>query len=337
MSELVLVANAADQSLSTFRLRSETPELLAVTPLGAKCSTFAIDRERALIYAGVAGDEPAIVTLSLDRESGALTERSRVAAPAGATYLALSAAGDRLFAAFYAAGLGTSWSVADGVLTPGPTTIAYPNLHCVQVTRDGRFAYFVSLGADLIAGFAVGEDGALILVEETAAPAGSGPRHLVLNAAETSVYVLTEFSGEVLHYRRTDDGRLTQAGSTGAYHPARGLSHSRFGADPRAEHLIWGADLHLSPAEDFLWCSERTESTLATVPVGADGTLAHATSFVNTEPQPRGFCVTDDGRLVVTGERSTTISLCSVDRQGVPQLVVCAETGNGANWARSAG
>lgn len=168
------------------------------------------------------------------------------------------------------------------------------------------------------------------------APAGSGPRHLVLNRAGTDLYVLTEFSCEVLHFRRNaETGTLLYAGKAGAHRTDRGLAHSRFGADPLAEHLIWGADLHFNADETVLWASERTESSLATVHLDSGNNPHTATTFADTETQPRGFAVSADGRfLLCTGERSTTVSLFAAAPDGSLSLLTQQPTGDGANWAR---
>ncbi|QLQ16884.1 MAG: beta-propeller fold lactonase family protein [Micropruina sp.] len=332
-SALVLVANAGDGSISTFAATADGLDRLAVSPLGAKCSTFAIDAERDLVYAGVGGGNPEIVTLRLDRTTGQLTDIGRHRVADSPTYLALNAAGTVLAGAFYHSGVGTAWSIADGTLTDGPDRIEYPNVHCVAISPDQASAYFVSLGADQIVHCRLGEDASLENLGETAAPARSGPRHLILNRAGTSAYVVTEFTAEVLHYKRAEDGSLTLGEQAPIFHPDRSLTLSTFGADPRAEHLVWGADLHLSHDESHLWCSERTESTIATIPVRPDGTIGDPIAFADVEEQPRGFCVLHDGRVLVTGERSTTVSLYNV-AEGKLVRQDQAETGKGANWAR---
>jgi 6-phosphogluconolactonase len=339
---LVLVANAGDDSISTFRLGDEGLERLALTGGLPGCSTFAVDEDRDLVYAGVKGDadgrHPAIVTLRLDRASGALVEIARLDTPdGGMNYLALTRDGGALLGAAYSAGYGIVCPVADGTVGAPVSRIAFRNLHAVLPSADGRFAYFVSLGDDLIAQYAIGDDLALTPLEPAVvgAPAGSGPRHLVLNAAEDAVYVITEFSGEVLHYTRdTTDGTLALQGAAGFVDPRAELAHSRFGADPRAEHLIWGADLHLGDGGATLWASERTASTLAALAVSPDGSLSAPTAFIATEPQPRGFALSPDGRhLVAAGELSTTVSLYAVDGAELT-LRQQAETGRKANWVR---
>lgn len=335
-SSLVLVANAGDGSISTFRFAGERLERLAVTEGLSGCSTFVVDAERGLVYAGVKGDPAGIVTLRLDRATGILTPLSRRDLTGGGmNYLALTAGGSGLLGVSYGGGYGISSPVEDGAVGEPVSRIEFPNLHSVLPSADGRFAYVVSLGADLIAQYAIDDDLHLVPLDPptVVAPAGSGPRHLVVDDAHEAVYVLTEFSGEVLHYRRDpESGLLDFVGAVTAFDTAADLGHSEFGADPLANHYIWGADLH--PAGDRLWASERTESTLGAVAVAADGSLSAAVDLIRTEQQPRGFATSPDGRfLVAAGEKSLEVALYAVDG-GRLELLQRIETGRGANWVR---
>lgn len=337
-SVLVLVANAGDGAVTTFRLENGRLELLAVTDGLAGCSTFAVDATRDLVYAGVKGEPAGIRTLSLDRVSGRLTPRSRLDLPdGGMTYLALTRYGTGLLGASYSGGYGISCTIADGVVGDPVSRIEFPNLHSVLPSADGRFAYFVSLGADLVAQYALADDHQLVPLESetVAAPVGSGPRHLVFNEAQDAVYVLTEFSGEVLHYGRDiGTGTLTLQGSATAYDSTKQLGHSVYGADPLTNHYIWGADLHFGADGRRLWASERTESTLGAVAVAEDGSVSAPERFTVTETQPRGFALSPDGSyLVAAGEKSTTVSLYGVHGDEL-ELVQRVETGSGANWIR---
>lgn len=341
-SSLVLVANAADGSISTFRLAGGVLERLAVTEGLTGCSTFAVDATRNLVYAGVKGSAPGepagIRTLSLDRGTGRLAPLSRLDLPdGGMNYLALTRGGDGLLGASYGGGYGISSAITDGVVGEPVSTIEFANLHSVLPSADGRFAYFVSLGDDLIAQYALADDLTLVPLEPAtvAAPEGSGPRHLVLNDAQDAVYVLTEFSGDVLHYARdTDAGTLELRDAASAVDPTKDLGHSVFGADPLANHYIWGADLHAGAGGRRLWATERSENTLAALGVEPDGSVSAPTRFTVTETQPRGFAVSPDGaHLVAAGEKSTTVSLYAIDDDRL-DLLQRAETGNGANWVR---
>ncbi|WP_395728420.1 lactonase family protein [Nakamurella sp.] len=321
--------------MSTFLLGDGTLRRVAVSEIGPGCSALAVDPARRQIHVAVKGDQPAIVSCRIHGD-GRLEQMSRRDVESSLTYLTLTPDGRALLAASYGGGFGISLAVGDSGIGDLVSRIAHPNMHSCAVGPDGTTAYFVSLGADLIAQCAL--DGAALTPLDpptVAAPSECGPRHLVLTRDGRHIYVMTEFSGEVLHYRRSPDGILTLAGEAAASVPGRGLRPSRLGADPIAGHLIWGADLHLSLDEKICWASERSESTLATVPIDADGTPRSAERFTPAERQPRGFAVSPDGRyLLCTGEKSTTVSLFRTEPDG--GLVFCeqAETGRGANWVR---
>jgi len=335
MTSLAFVANAIDGTVSTFLLDDGALRRLAESEIGPGCSALAVDADRRQVHVAVKGDQPAIVTCQIHSD-GRLQPKSRRDVESSLSYLALTPDGRTLLGASYGGGFGISLPVGDSGVGDVVSRIAYPNMHSCAVGPDEETAYFVSLGADLVAQFALAGATLTPLDPPTvAAPVGCGPRHLVLTRDGGHVYVMTEFSGEVLHYRRSPHGTLTLAGQAAASVPGRGLRPSRFGADPIAGHLIWGADLHLSLDEQTCWASERSESTLATVPVDADGTPRSAVLFTPAERQPRGFAVSPDGRyLLCTGEKSTTVSLFRTEPNG--GLVLCgqAETGRGANWVR---
>lgn len=342
-SSLVLVANAGDSSISTFRVTDAGLERLAVTAGTTGCSNFAVDGDRGLVYASVKADddnpEAGILTLALDRETGALTPLSRVALPGGAmNYLALTRGGSALLGAAYAGGYGIVCAVGEGGVVSAPTAeVRFPRLHSVLASGDGRHAYFVSLETDLIAQYALGEDLSLSPLEPATAeaPAGSGPRHLAFSDDEATVYVLTEFTGEVLRYRRDSaTGTLDLIDATPAHDPSEKLRHSVIDEDPRENHYVWGADIHLT--DGVVWASERTASTLAALRIDGDGSLSEPAGFVSTETQPRGFAVSPDRTLLVAaGEGSTTVSLYRVDDADL-HLQGRYETGRGANWVRFA-
>lgn len=339
--DLVLIANAKDNTIATFALAGDALRPLATTPLPGSCSTFAVDAERDIVYAGVkAGpgtDEPAIIGLALDRASGRLDEIGRRGCGAAMNYLELTSDSGLLLGASYGGGVGHVWPVADGA--PGEPTaeVRFPNLHCVKVSSDDAFAYFVSLGDDLIAQYALDADGSLTPLDPAAAsaPTGCGARHLTLSASGENAYLATEYSGEVIRYSRDASGQLTRHEAVSFVDPTAGLKHSTFGADPRAEGLIWGADLHLAARGRYLLATERYAGTIASIAVGEDGRLGEVVALRATEPQPRGFFVAPESdRVVVVGELSTTASLYRIEPDGSLADLDRVETGNGANWVR---
>lgn len=333
MTDLVLVANAGDGTISTLRLhRGDQPrlEVIATTEGLEGCGTFAVDRARDLVHAAYKGEQAGVAVLSLDRASGRLTERSRTQVEDSMTYLELAHDGRLLLGASYGGGVGLVWPVEGESLGEPTARTENANLHCV-IAREGH-AWFVSLGDDVVTQHALGEDGTLTPLDPPVLPVpqGSGPRHLVLDGG--TAYLVTEFSGELFRLTVREDGTLEQHESVSIVDPAQGLSHSRMDADPREEHLIWGADVGM--AGSHVLASERTSSLLASVPL-RDGRLSDPTSFTPVPEQPRGFRVSDDGRYVVcVGERATEAVLLEVGQDGSLTQVDSVGIGNGANWVR---
>ena len=73
MSELILVANAADGTISTLRLhRDPAPrlEVLATSGDVDGCGTFAVDADRDLVFAAYKGEPAGIATLRADPALG---------------------------------------------------------------------------------------------------------------------------------------------------------------------------------------------------------------------------------------------------------------------------
>ena len=337
---LVLVGNAKAGTISSFRLAEGALEPLATSTVGAGCGTFAVDEARDLVYCATKEPDAGVLTLALDRATGELDEVARFAIGDHVAYLSLAREGSVLLGASYHGGWGTAWPVTDGRLGEPSSRVEHANIHCVVTDSAGEHAYFVSLGDDLIAQCALSADAELEpLVAPTVSVApGSGARQLVLSHDQRSAYLMTEFTGEAIRFERdATTGELTVAESVAAHATDRGLSVSEYGADPQADHLIWGADLHLVDGEHFLVCSERTESTLATVALDAEGHLGEVVAITGTEAQPRGFNVTPDGRhLVVAGEGSGHVALYRVEQDGSLEQLDRAESGKGANWVRFA-
>lgn len=338
MSELILIANAGDGTISTLRLHREPRPRLEVLATSADvpgCGTFAVDSQRDLVYAAYKGEQPGICTLRLNRETGELSEVSRAAVSDSLAYLSLAAGGRALLGASYGGGFGAVWPVEDGRLGEPHSRFEYRNLHCIVADDavDTDRVYAVSLGDDLLAQFAMDEDGRLSPLDPPtiAAPKGCGPRHLVVDG--DNAYVMTEFSGRAIRYDVHPHGILEEAEAIDTVDPSAGLQHSELGADPQEEPLVWGADVHRAGA--YLITSERNSSRLTVTRLTGDGELGEIVGYTDTESVPRGFGVSPDGRFVIAvGEESTFAQLLELDADGRLEQLDRVEIGEGANWVR---
>lgn len=336
---LVLVANAVEGSISVFRCADGALTRLSVAEGLTRCATFVVDARRDLVHAAVRGEPAGVVTLHLNRRTGTLTPRGRLDLPGDSplAYVSLAREGTVLLGASYHGDHAWTAPVGeDGVGAP-VSVVDHARSHAILPSPDGRHAYIASLGDDVIAQYAIGEDLRLTPLGPgpVAAPTGSGPRHLLLDADGTAVHVLTEFSGELLSYRRDPrSGLLTGPDTVAVVDPEGSMPRGALGEDPRENDAIWSADLHWGAGQRTLWASDRTRSTLTCVGVREDGTLTPPLTSAPTLPQPRGFDLNADGsRMVVAGEASTEVALYAVEG-GELRLLDRAETGEGPNWVR---
>lgn len=339
MSELILIANAGDGTISTLRLHREPVprlEVLATSGDLPGTGTFAIDSGRDLVYAAYKAEPPGIATLRLDRGSGELTELSRRDVDDALAYLSLAAGGRAVLGASYGGGFGAVWPVEEGGRLGEPhSRFEYENVHCIVAdsSDDTGRVYAVALGDNLLAQFEMDENGRLSPLDPptVAAPSGCGPRHLIVDGL--NAYVMTEFSGRAIRYDVDEKGTLQEAEAIDVVDPTAGLEHSELGADPQEEPLVWGADVHR--AGDYLITSERNSSRLTVTRLNERGQLGEIVGYTDTESVPRGFGVSPDGRFVVAvGEESTFAQLLELHDDGRLEQVDRTPIGEGANWVR---
>ena len=210
MSTLVSTTCAKDGTIRTFTLDGDALAPLATSQIGDGVSAMAPDASGRRAWVGT--KEPqGIPTLELDVDSGVWTTVDVTPTDDSMTYLTVSGDQRWLLGASYGGGFGQVWPIVDGRLGEPTSRIEFNNLHCV-IELDG-FAYFVSLGDDLIACYRIGEDGELepLEVPTVAAPQGSGPRHVTPAPDGRNLYCVTEFGGEVIRFSRDPEtGVLTR-------------------------------------------------------------------------------------------------------------------------------
>ncbi|MDR0843876.1 MAG: lactonase family protein [Tannerella sp.] len=195
---------------------------------------------------------------------------------------------------------------ADGSLMPcgetypfdgsGPDSVrqSHSHIHCIAASPDGRSFFSTDLGndciyqLDILPDKAVGDSPFFEYDESrtTKLTPGSGPRHLLFNAAGTMAYLINELSGHVTVFKYSDapsGGKLTEVQSLVAdtcY--ARG-----------------SADIHLSPDERFLYASTRLKGDgIVIFKVDKQGLLAKI-GYQPTGRHPRNFIITPDGKLML--------------------------------------
>jgi 6-phosphogluconolactonase len=170
---------------------------------------------------------------------------------------------------------------------PRPDRQAGPHAHSAIFSPDGRFVFVADLGLDAVVRYTFdAEEGGLEDPTPTPARPAAGPRHMAFHPAGRWLYVANELDSTVAVY---------------AYDAAQGTLREQQVEDtlPPDAPENWVADIHLTPAGERLYVSNRGHDSLAVFDVGADGRLTRVGVPSCGGQWPRNFALAPGGRFVV--------------------------------------
>jgi 6-phosphogluconolactonase len=347
----VYVSNADDGDIGIYGAQADG----SLKPSGrAKAANLvmpmAVSPDKRFLYAAARSKPYSVFVYAIDSATGALKALSVSALAESFPYISLDKTGRYLFGASYGSHLISVNAVGeDGRVAPEPlqTIPVGRNAHSIRADESNRFVFVPTLGSDQIFQFTFDSKTGHLASNTPAVfltKPGLGPRHFITSSDNKFVYVLSELMGTVTTFSLdSGTGLLTEVSSASALPTdskllpgaPRGPVGAPGGPPPRnTDNDIWAADLHLTPNGRFLYLTERTSNSLATLGVdGASGKLNYLAT-TPTEKQPRGFAIDPKGRfLVVAGEKSDTISAYAIDEaSGAVQLTGKYPAGKGANW-----
>ncbi len=175
--------------------------------------------------------------------------------------------------------------------------------HAAAFLPDGRIAT-TDLGFDLVRIWRASSSG-LVLDHEVVLPFGVGPRHMVVHPSG-HLHVVTEYSCEVFTLAAAPDGTWSVVSSV--------LS------SPIAEvGTDFPAELARTRDGQFLYTALRGSNTIAALRVKGAGESLESVALADSGVDwPRHHLV-HEGKLLVAGQRSDTITLLDLDeRTGAP-------------------
>ena len=194
-----------------------------------------------------------------------------------------------------------------GALQQQNSEDAQSRLHCIVLNKAEDRIYTVNLGLDQIVVYRL-ENGTL--TEENTIPVkkGSGPRHAKLSADEKLLYVITEYSNEIIIYD-TADWSVKQTVKT--------LPANYFGTS-------YCSTLCLSPDGRFVYAANRYADIISVMQVDENGLLTLVNTFDCDGRTPRHMEITPDGRdLVICCQDSDWVVFKRLNREtGMPTHTV---------------
>ncbi|HET7671362.1 MAG TPA: beta-propeller fold lactonase family protein [Burkholderiales bacterium] len=336
MTTYVYVSNADDGCISIYEMRADG----SLEPRGRAAAEktvgpLAVSPDRRWLIAATRSHPCWAHSYSI--ENGALRNIGKAPLPESFPYITLDRTGRFLLGASYGGDMVSVNAVApDGrvgeALQVMPTA---RKAHAIITDRSNRYVFVPHLGTDQVLQFLFDEKSGRLTANTpplVQLAAGHGPRHIRTSPDNRFVYLLNELTAVVTTFA-LEDGRLRETGSASALAPdSRLVPGSPRPHQNDVSNHIWAADLHVTPDGRLLFASERTTSTINALRVDG-GKLTYLGSTA-TEKQPRAFALDGAGRfMVVTGEKSDTISSYAIEASGALRLIGRYPTAKGALWA----
>ena len=348
----VYVSNADDGDIGLYTLESDgTLKPGDKFAAGGKpVMPMSVSPDKKYLFAAVRAKPFTAVTYSIDRKSGKLKEVGRGPLAESFPYIWADKTGKFLLGASYGANLVSVNPIGrDGkVGEPLQVIPTARNAHSIVTDRTNKFVFVPHLGTDQIFQFRFDDKSGKLTANTPPVVqmrSGTGPRHIIISADNKFAYLLSELVATVTTLSldpKTGQLKETSVASflapesklaPGA--PRGAISGPGTNAPPPRDvsNDIWASDLHLTPNGKFLYALERTGNQIGAMSVDpATGKLTYL-STTPTEKQPRGFQIDPSGKyMVVTGEKSETISVYSIGDNGALQLLKQYPTGKGSNW-----
>lgn len=336
----VYVSAATEGKIDAFRMDEESGTLTPLSGVvaGKSVMPMTVSPDRTRLYAVVRSQPFRVLTYAIDPSSGRLTEKGSAALPDSMPYVSIDPSGRLLFFASYGGNKIASLPVGlEGVVTDGAKQVLSTgrNAHSIVSDKTGQYVFVTNLGSDVVLQYKLNAETGLLEPNNPASvqtKPGQGPRHIIVSPDNRSVYILTELSGEVIHYALdASTGTLTERDTAKILPPESTLEPGvapppppPFSAPLKPAAVstatpparIWAADIAITPDGRFVYATERSTSIITAFAVTPEtGSLTRLNS-IGTEKQPRGIRIDPAGRfLIASGEKSDKLSVYSIDKK----------------------
>jgi len=348
----VYVSNADDGNIGMYTLEKDgTLKPGERFDSGGKVvMPMSVSPDKKYLIAAVRSKPYEAYTYAIDKKSGALKLVGKGPLAESYPYIAIDATGRYLLGASYGANLVSVNPIGkDGkVGKPQQVIPTARNAHSIITDKTNKYVFVPHLGTDQIFQFKFDDKTGKLSANTPATvqmKQGTGPRHIIMSADNRFAYLLSELVATVTTLSLdAKTGLLTYVSDVSALAPdsklvpgaPRGaISGPGTNAPPPRDvsNDIWASDLHLTPNGKFLYALERTGNQIGAMSVDAKTGKLTYLSTTPTEKQPRGFQIDPSGKyMVVTGEKSDTISVYEIAGDGGLKLLKQYPTGKGSNW-----
>lgn len=236
----------------------------------------------------------------------------------GPCYCSVHPSGNALFVAHYTGGVVSVIPIGSNGIPGNPSEVVHhegsgqhpnrqtePHPHSATPGPNGRFLYVPDLGTDEVIVYELGRrNRTLRRVGSVNVPPGAGPRHLDFHPERPFGYLVNELDSTLVAFEWSPN--------TGEIGMIDSVSILPTGFD--GENIA--ADVHVHPAGDWVYGSNRGHDSIAICQICGDGTLRFRSTVLSGGSQPRHFAIDRSGQWLFALNRGTNnITKFSIDGQ----------------------
>lgn len=327
----VYVSESQDNRIGIFSLDEKTGELSRVAEVDFEGSPgcLCLSPDKTRLYA-IIRSRSEFATLSVDPETGMLTQLSSAPSAGSAAYIYQDKTGDWLLAAYYGEGLVTVSKIKNGEVVGKPVQriVTGQKAHCVQTDLSNNYAFVPHAGElnkvqqfrfDAAKGRLAFNDPAQLRGAK-----GAGPRHMQFHPNGKWAYLVNEQSKSVTHCLYNAKKGTLKKQQTVSTHPD--------GWDISSGSC---ADIEISSDGRFLYASNRGHDSIAQFKINQDSGELTPLGQVSTEKTPRSFNLIPgvENFLVAAGQGSNKLVVYRRDTTtGLLSSLKTYECGKSPAW-----
>lgn len=254
-----------------------------------------MDPSHSHLYAGL-GDKRSVVTLQINKDTGALTKKSETPIGLNPVYLAMHPLGGNLLIPSYGDNEVAVYGIDSGgdlIATERDRQPTGLNPHAALFDRSGNFAFIPNCSSDYVAQYSFDAQNGKLTANTVNAKIDSernaNPRHVAYHPKKEILYVVNERDDTVAVYKMNADGTLTSLQTLTTL-------PTNFNGNNNTT-----ADIHITSDAKFVYASNRGHNSLAIYSVDVMSGLLTAVGHQAVEGVPREFDIDPSGKFIFVG------------------------------------
>ena len=244
---------------------------------------------------------------SYKQENEKLVKYDQIVIPGtSATHITYSKKNNLLIGCCYSDGTFFSVGVKDGKFTKIYSYLKQieddrlSRCHCVLLNKSEDVLAVVNIALDAVYLYDIVR-GELIYKDIIEFKQGVGPRHAIYNQDNTLMYIMTEYSNEVIVVDMLSKKVIQEISTI-----------------PNYKDTSYGATLIFSKDSKYLFASNRGEDSIARFKVLDSGKLEYINSFSCGGKHPRHMVLSKDGNIIISCNKdSNNVALIDINKEDV--------------------